>query len=175
MRPKRSRFIAVRSRRILPLSNRQVSEKVRQPNRKRAKPGILLRERQDVGESPRWRFSVFRGRRLFKQRRQNVEKFVIWMPQRYDVVGAGAILFFARRVSDAHGNSPNSGRTRNPIVMPSASIESRANLSPKWDQLSPMTAAPSGIAGRRAVVWCQPKARVATIPRPAMVTANRKP
>jgi hypothetical protein len=100
----RSRLVAARSGGILPPANGQVSEQVRQPDRKRAKPGILLRERPDVGETVRWRLIVSSGRSLFKQRRQDIEEIVIWMSQRHNVVITAAAVFpVARRTSDAHG------------------------------------------------------------------------
>ncbi|MGZ3360513.1 MAG: hypothetical protein ACXU84_14360, partial [Xanthobacteraceae bacterium] len=44
------------------------------------------------------------GRSLFKQRRQDIEKLVIRMSQRHDVVTA-AVFLVARRMSDTHGES----------------------------------------------------------------------
>jgi hypothetical protein len=62
------------------------------------------------------------------------------MPQRRNVVTKAAVLLVARRMSDGHGKSLNLGRT--PILSyPTASIESQANLSPKWDQRIVMTIA----------------------------------
>jgi hypothetical protein len=126
--------IAARPDGILPLLNREVSHDVRQLNRKDAKPGILLDQRRSAVDSLTWRFIVRKGRGLFKQWRQNVEKFLALMSQGYDVAGAGAAVFLvARRMFDAHGKSLYSGGT--PCRIRTVSIESLADLSPKWDRL----------------------------------------
>ena len=173
--PRRSsRLVAAGSRGVLPPANGQVPEEVRQPDRKRAKPGILLRERPDVGRTVRWRCIAPSGRSLFKQRRQHIEEIVIRMSQGRNLVDTGAAVFpVARRMSDAHGRSLDSGCTPSGRV-PATSIESRAILSPKWDRRIAMTGAPSKSPGAAQLVRCQPKAS-ATIPRPATVTARRKP
>jgi hypothetical protein len=112
-RSTRQRAVCARCDGILPLSNREVSNEVRQVDRKRPKPGILLAQRQNVVDSLTW--IVWKTRRLFKQRRQKVEKFVTPMSERHNVVGSAkqrteAVLLVARRTSDAHGKSPNLGR-----------------------------------------------------------------
>jgi hypothetical protein len=114
----RLRLVAMALRGILPFASGQISEQVRQSDRKLAKPGILLRERQDIRSTLAWRFLVPGGRGLFKQRRQNIEKLVIRRPWRRDVAASGAAAFpVARRMSDAHGRSLDLGRTLIPSCL----------------------------------------------------------
>src|SRR6266404_4666548 len=82
-----------------------------------------------------WRFIVWKARRLFKQRRQKVEKFVT--PMSRDTTLSAARSSALRRSCLLCGGRPMpmaSPQFRTcPQSFPS-SIESRANLSPKWDR-----------------------------------------